>query len=62
MLCAAPVAIHVELWTRPLFCYKRDILVLRDIIYVINMLSLGHLVIYEHFMSVCVEYPRAHMR
>jgi hypothetical protein len=35
--------------------HKRVALVFRDIIFVINILYLWHLVIYEHFMSVCVE-------
>jgi hypothetical protein len=54
-LCATTVAIPVELWSLPLFCYERVILVLRDIIYVINILYSWHLVICEHFMLVCVE-------
>jgi hypothetical protein len=33
----------------------RVILAFRDIIYVINILYSWHLVIYEHFLSVCVE-------
>jgi hypothetical protein len=37
-----------------LFC-KRVVLVFRDIIYVINILYLWHLVIYVHFLSICVE-------
>jgi hypothetical protein len=36
------------------FC-KRDVIVFRDIIYVINILYSRHLVIYEHFWSMCVE-------
>jgi hypothetical protein len=35
--------------------HKRVTLVLRDIIYVINILYSCHLAICEHFMSVCVE-------
>jgi hypothetical protein len=34
---------------------KRVILVIRDIIYVINILYSWYLVIYEYFWSVCVE-------
>jgi hypothetical protein len=33
----------------------RVIIVFRDIIYIINILYLWHLVICEHFLSVCVE-------
>jgi hypothetical protein len=33
----------------------RVVIVFRDIIYVINILYLGHLVICEHFLSVCVK-------
>jgi hypothetical protein len=35
--------------------HMRVILVFRDIIYVINILYSWHLVIYEHFWSMCVE-------
>jgi hypothetical protein len=48
------------LWCYGVFCYfvsfrMRVALVSRDIIYVINILYLWHLVICEHFWSVCVE-------
>jgi hypothetical protein len=35
--------------------HKRVVLVFRDFIYVINILYSWHLVICEHFLSVCVE-------
>jgi hypothetical protein len=37
------------------FHFERVMLVFRDIIYVINIPYLRHLVICEHFWSVCVE-------
>jgi hypothetical protein len=54
-LCAAPVAVPVVFWSLPLFHYTRVVLVLRDFIYVINILYSWHLVICEYFLSVCVE-------
>jgi hypothetical protein len=55
-LCVAPVAIPVELWSLLLFHFcLRVIIVFRDTIYVIIILYSWHLVICEHFWSVCVE-------
>jgi hypothetical protein len=54
-LRVAPFVIPVELWSLPLFRFAWVILVFRDIIYIIIVLYSWHLVICEHFLSVCVE-------
>jgi hypothetical protein len=61
---ALPRLISCGLWSLPLFCLVRVVLVLRDIIYVIIILYLWHLAICEHFISVCVwnTWSWTHMR
>jgi hypothetical protein len=54
-LCDAPVVVPVVLWSLPPFHFERVVLVFRDIIYVINIPYSWHLVICEHFCSICVE-------
>jgi hypothetical protein len=54
-LCAAPVDVPVVFESSAVSFHKRVILVFREIIYVINILYPWHLVISEHFWSVCVE-------
>jgi hypothetical protein len=50
---ALPQLLSCGLWSLPLFYFVRVVLVLRDNIYVINILYLRHLDICEHFISVC---------
>jgi hypothetical protein len=52
-LCAVLVAVHVVLYSLPLFRFVRVILVFKGSNYVINIFYLWYLTICEHFMSLC---------